>query len=562
MRKILSFLMMALFSVSMFAAEPVTVKSTFTKATKPENNKVTDLAEVVTWDIATTVGAGEPAIAVGSSNKVECLKFGNSKSIYFSKVEFSTDYYKDYNVTSVKFGVVNNGNKTGTFTAKQGETTIGSESKEFGNSAWEELTATGAKGEGGTLTVTYEVEQAFYLSYIEVTYEAAGGEDPAPTTRTLYCKVAQSWWKADGAAVGIYAFKGEEKNATWPGVRMTLAENETDVWTATIDAKYEKVIFVRVNASGDIADWGAKTTDLTLADAGENDLYTVTSSEPVWSNQGGVVTGTWSKYTPSESPAQPKYFLKNNWDGADTWTWKEMTYYEDEYGAYYYLTQVVFGGTGVNFNTTDSEAGSKWIEAKDIETYDLSLEPATLGALDTVVIYFTPEAVNQYTGANGLSATILGKYVDPTPQPELADGFYLIGKIGGVAGWAITDLKAEQKFAPNLDNPVEFMINVTLAEGDELKVVNVLNNEITAWFPGDDNFIVTAAYAGEKTVYFRPDQQGGEGWHRGCIYIAPNPATGISNNAVEGKAVKMIMDGQLLIIRNGKTYNVQGQQLK
>ena len=262
-------MMLTLFSVSMFATEPVTVKSTFTKATKPENSKVTDLEGKVTWDIATTVGQGEPTYVTGQSNSVESIKFGGSKSVYFSKVEFSTDYFKDYNVTSVNFYVANNGKKTGTLTVKQGPVTIGTSSAEFGN-AWTEMTATGTKGEGGSLTVTYEVEQAFYLSYIEVTYEAAGGGDaPDPTTRTLYCKVAQSWWKADGAAVGIYAFKGDEHNAGWPGERMTLAENETEVWTATIDAKYEKVIFVRVNASGNISDWGAKTADLTLADAGE-----------------------------------------------------------------------------------------------------------------------------------------------------------------------------------------------------------------------------------------------------------------------------------------------------
>lgn len=274
--------------------------------------------------------------------------------------------------------------------------------------------------------------------------------DPEPTTRTLYCKVAQSWWKADGAAVGVYAFsEAGAENAQFPGVRMTAVEGAEDTWKADIDtALYKKVIFARMNPVDEgNQNWGAKTADLTIP--ADKDLYTITSTTPVWGDPG--VTGEWSNYSPS---------------------------------------------------------------------------------------------------------------VAPDPQPVLADGFYLIGKIGGVAGWAITDLKAEQKFAPNLENPVEFMINVTLAEGDELKVVNVLNNEITAWFPGDDNFIVTAAYAGEKTVYFRPDKQGGEGWHRGCIYIAPNPATGISNNAVEGKAVKMIMDGQFLIIRNGKTYNVQGQQLK
>ncbi len=256
------------------------------------------------------------------------------------------------------------------------------------------------------------------------------------------------------------------------------------------------------------------------------------------------------------APEPTKYFLKNNWNGAETWTWKEMT---NDDGSYI-LAEVVFGGEGVNLNTAESDEGAAWIAAEDIETFDLSYEPATLGALDTVVFFFDPEEVNVYTGANGLSALILGKYVAPVPQPVLADGFYLIGKIGGVEGWTIADLKAEQKFAPNLENPVEFMLDVTLAEGDELKVVNVLNNEITAWFPGDgsSNFVVTAAYAGEKTVYFRPDQQGGEGWHEGCIYIAPNEATGIANTAVDAKAVKVINNGQLFIIRNGKTYTVQG----
>lgn len=1050
--------MMTLFSVSMFAAEPVTVKSTFTKATKPENNKVTDLAGVVTWDIATEVGQGEPTYAVGAASSVEAIKFGSSKSVYFKKVELSTDYFKDYNVTSVSLYVKNNGAKIGTLTVKQGDVTIGSKANASATSDWNVMTASENTGNGGNVVVTYEVEQASYVSYIEVTYEEAGGVAPDPTTRTLYCKVAQSWWKTDGAAVGIYAFKGEEHNAAWPGERMTLAENETEVWTATIDAKYEKVIFVRVNASGDIADWGAKTADLTLADAGENDLYTVTSTTAVWGAPG--VTGEWSKYSPSEppAPAEPdsiyfvnvpgwdnlrvhlwggtaagttwpgvemtklgeddqingydvykyvadkgayaqcifsnngenqtvdlnwtsgkyyydgawyakadipepipaavplegniwkvtaetpvragshyidealikmdgvyattiktnartiageefthaiqvrtnayptqdvlagtekagstsliitakenaditlyynrqavnesatendnkdlivfdqadiktkvtgvftidqilegneylnatkkialkkdhvytvtasgttlqlhgikieehvpamqiaggwdvkedqswvvnnmtlagdaktatyevelskgdyefkvlkdgawltkandgayglhrewpgvagvtddaannlkltadaagkyiftwtfandsigitfpapeptKYFLKNNWDGAETWTWKEMTYN----GGSYILEAVVFGGEGVNINTAESDEGTSWIEAEDIETYDLSYEPATLGALDTVVFIFDPEEVNTYMGKSGLSAIILGKYVAPVPEPTakfyitgnaalvgdelawqpnaiksmedsytlslkagvdymlkltlngtwvgennvkgydalttvadglkrgtgsdddnicfklaedgdvtvtykveadvvtfklegnfyvdstpvLADGFYLIGRIGGVDGWDASALKAENKFAPNLENPVEFMLNVTLAEGDEIQVVNVLNSAITAWFPGGEGnyFIVTAAYAGEKTVYFRPDNQGGEGWHHGCIYIAPNQGTGISNTAVDGKAVKMIMDGQLLIIRNGKTYNVQGQQVR
>ena len=304
MRKILSFLMMTLFSVSMFAAEPVTVKSTFTKATKPADNQVTDLEGKVTWDIATTVGQGEPTYATGQSNSVEAIKFGSSNSIYFSKVEFSTDYFKDYNVTSVNFYVANNGKKTGTLTVKQGSVTIGTSSAEFGN-AWTEMTATGTKGEGGSLTVTYEVEQAFYLSYIEVTYEAAGDPDPEPesTVKTIYCKCEQDWWKKDGAAVGAHYWKDGGEGTKWPGVRMTAVDGETDLWKIDVDlAKYEKIIFVRVNASGDIADWGAKSGNQTIPTDDKN-LFTITSTSAVWGDPG--VEGTWSKYDAGSTPEPP-----------------------------------------------------------------------------------------------------------------------------------------------------------------------------------------------------------------------------------------------------------------
>ena len=104
--------------------------------------------------------------------------------------------------------------------------------------------------------------------------------------------------------------------------------------------------------------------------------------------------------------------------------------------------------------------------------------------------------------------------VEPQPSPE--NGFYLVGSFNS---WAPA---AEYHLVGNPDNNAEFMINVTLAENDELKVVNVLDGNITAWFPGGDNYVVDAAHAGDKTVYFRPDYQGGEDWFSACIYIAPN----------------------------------------
>lgn len=163
----------------------------------------------ITWDLGLTVGAGEPTIAKGSSNSVECLKFGSSKSIYYNPVTFTTDYFTDYNVTSVKVTIVNNGKKTGTFTAKQGDVTIGSESKEFGNSGLTVLTATGTSGAGGDLVLTYSVEQAFYLRSIEVTYDDASAtacDDPtfSVASHTFYADAIDVELECGTSGASIY----------------------------------------------------------------------------------------------------------------------------------------------------------------------------------------------------------------------------------------------------------------------------------------------------------------------------------------------------------------------
>lgn len=487
MRKILSFLMMTLFSVSMFATS-ITMPATTLDLQSPT------MVTTAGWtgekayyldDDVLVVSGYESYKSVAKQTWITFLSTGSSDNTWDALAPFQgSSYY-----TSAKYATLQDGRYTAYLvkgcdsvwvygynnadtkylTMKIYDVT-GSEATSIDDTSVDATYAVDNSAVGGKANGVMKQALNSEKTYLIVTSGKGGSNsrvfevaffrhpsstpdpepDPEPTTRTLYCKVAQSWWKADGAAVGVYAFgEAGAENAQFPGVRMTAVEGAEDTWKADIDtALYKKVIFARMNPVDEgNQNWGAKTADLTIP--ADKDLYTITSTTPVWGDPG--VTGEWSNYSPS---------------------------------------------------------------------------------------------------------------VAPDPQPVLADGFYLIGKIGGVAGWAITDLKAEQKFAQNQENPGEYMLNVTLAEGDELKVVNVLNNEIATWYPGDDNFIVTAAYAGEKTVYFRPDGQGGEGWHRGCIYIAPNPATGISNNAVEGKAVKMIMDAQLLIIRNGKTYNVQGQQLK
>lgn len=130
----------------------------------------------------------------------------------------------------------------------------------------------------------------FTLSLILTLLFSFSVEQIEAATRRYYCKMSQGWWTTDGAAVGIYAF-GNGDNG-WPGVRMT--SDGDGQWHADIDTKYTKVIFTRINGSGTVSYWSAKTGDLTL---GDDNYYTITSSSAVW--DPSACTGSWSKYAPT-----------------------------------------------------------------------------------------------------------------------------------------------------------------------------------------------------------------------------------------------------------------------
>ena len=105
------------------------------------------------------------------------------------------------------------------------------------------------------------------------------------------------------------------------------------------------------------------------------------------------------------------------------------------------------------------------------------------------------------------------------PVVELEDGFYVIG----LHGWTIYDLTAADKFAANGEVEGEFVLNTTLAVGNEFKVVAVAENKLGAWYPAEaGNYVVDLAHAGEKAIYFRPNYDGGADWHAGCIFVPEN----------------------------------------
>ena len=322
---------------------------------------------------------------------------------------------------------------------------------------------------------------------------------------TIYCKMDKAWWKADGAAVAVHHWGGETAATTWPGVRMTPVEGDADVWSYDVPADVTGLIFVRVNGSGDIADWGAKTADLALQTDGKN-LYTITSEDPVWGDPG--VAGEWSVY--GEEPV------------SCDWASIEFLGGPAEYANQFKVCKADGEHPGVvNIQQPGwaTEVGI-YMTFPSAAFGEISL-PATAYDVDGAGIIFHLSAFTQeYTEVsvvvdnNPIVFTVYNAAAAPQPvQPD----YYLAGTM---TDWAVAFDDAH-KFAVNPHAEGEYKLSFTFAVGDMFKVVKV-EGEAQTWLPEDYEgaYVIDAAHAGLMDVYFRPDGQGAQDWHYGYIYVA------------------------------------------
>ncbi len=95
-------------------------------------------------------------------------------------------------------------------------------------------------------------------------------------------------------------------------------------------------------------------------------------------------------------------------------------------------------------------------------------------------------------------------------------GYYLVGNMNG---WAVN---ADYQLTQNTGaTETEYWITLDLAANAEFKVVySADGSATTTWYPGGQNYKVTEA--GNYTVYFRPDYNGGSDWHEACLYAQKN----------------------------------------
>jgi len=141
------------------------------------------------------------------------------------------------------------------------------------------------------------------------------------------------------------------------------------------------------------------------------------------------------------------------------------------------------------------------------------------------------------------------------PAPPI---YYLVGSM---TEWATAP---EYLFAENPEVAGEYMLTTTLAAGDAVKVVGIQEQKET-WYPNGfgNEYVVDAAHAGETTVYFRP--AGNPEWAAfGGYFFIPDNGQGIEEISQEPTAnsQKLVIDGQLLIRKNGKIYTTTGVQVK
>ncbi len=220
---------------------------------------------------------------------------------------------------------------------------------------------------------------------------------------------------------------------------------------------------------------------------------------------------------------------------------------------------VKFSDTGTSASATavkrylvvNGEQTEYWTsrENNGTEPYDAQLNVTT----DEIAV---PAGDVTITG----SSAIVVYNVTFTPSEEPIDpevNYYLVGS---AKGW---EAKAENIFTLNAEageGIEEYVIETTLEVGEGLKVLSSTGT----WYPEGmgNEYIVDQNHAGTTTIYFRP--AGNEEWAAfgGYMYVVPTSTTGIEEILSEGKAVKIVREGNLIILKGDKAYNAMGQIVK
>ena len=346
--------------------------------------------------------------------------------------------------------------------------------------------------------------------------------------------IPNSNWLQSSARFAVYAINGS--GTIW--IDMSPVAGVTGKYHATVDDAYTKLIFCRMDPNTTENDWKNKwnqTGDLT--DWGDNDCFTLTENS--WD------AGTWSKYVHVEdvfTVAGAATLFGSEWSESDTTN--DMVKQED--GTYKWEKKNVTLSEGDY--TYKVVVNHKWNPEL---MGDQIITVATSGQQDITITYdaSTKEA-------NATVTLVKEEVVVPTIQ--VAGSFFELvdGK------WDIRDLTpAEDKSIAS--------IKVTMEAGTyEFKVIKdgswlgnngtMERSNCTGWnFYGDaGNAKLKADAKGEYIFTWTYET------NALSVTFPAATATDLIGADSDSKAVKIVRDGQLLIVRDGVTYNMMGSVVK
>ncbi len=272
------------------------------------------------------------------------------------------------------------------------------------------------------------------------------------------------------------------------------------------------------------------------AHAGEVDIYFRTEYQDDWAEFGGYMYITEGQLTIITLDVEYGSAVYVNDDELGNF-WQLNLYkdYDSETQSVTYPDLYV----GVTPKSATAIAGT--YGASDIYFVELDLDENTAieaASISDVVVTYKEDGVYHFgfdfMGNDGISYIVdvevpveawdyaTGEEIelveDETPV-VLADGYYLAGDFNK---WTVS---ADYMFKANPEAEGEYMLDVTLAEGDELKGVIVAFGQIVQWVgnpkDGGNNFKVDAEHAGDVTIYLNP--AGRSDWEWTYIYIEVHP---------------------------------------
>lgn len=396
------------------------------------------------------------------------------------------------------------------------EAGVNYEYKVVKNHAWSEA----YPGSNATLSVNetavYTVNYTFNAETKDVAAEAVKTGNAGEVTH-VYSVAGNNAdlfgqaWNADNTATDMT--KGDDGVYSWTSAETALA-------VSTIEFKV-----VEDHSWGVSYGYGSDNATFSVTEAGKYVLKFTFDPESKYVGCEVV------SFTPEAVEAT--YFIKHDWAGEGNWTWQEMTKVGEmttegvRYSVYSY--EGVYGGSGCNINIAADDAGAQWFA-----------EPELVGAPqvgDECSFRYSPE---------------LGELAIIKLNPEPVTTPSILGIT--IKGQEVALEEGKYNYNMTLTEDInETDVEVEVLHADENTGVEVSVMTVKPVMKSEDYRKVTVTlYQGEEFVE-----------EYSILVTIENTPTGINDiNVNSAKVVKTIENGQVVILKGDKKFNVAGQAVK